>query len=403
MTAARSQWTGVATREENAHWREVAQRVADELAVDVREREKAGDVPRAESALLQRSGLTTLLDPVELGGGGGHWSSAFLAVRVIARVDAGIAQLLGYHYANSATIALVAGADDRDDWYRRSIENTWLWGDSVNPVDPTLRLTPDGDGFRLDGVKRFSTGSSVGDVILVNAVVDSGPDEGRFAFLVLPAGHPGVEVQDDWDFLGQRLSASNSVRFSEAPIGREHLLGYGTDEWFQALLTPAVQLMFGNLYLGIAEGALAQARDLTNARPNAWFLSAADRYRDDPFVQRLYGEFVAQVAAVEALADRVNEEYDAVVARGTEVDEQARGDIAIRVAQLKVVSSDTAVDVANRVFEATGSSSTAAKHALDAHWRNVRTHSLHDPVDYKKLEVGADFLLGVRQPLSLYT
>jgi alkylation response protein AidB-like acyl-CoA dehydrogenase len=401
--SARSHWIGVATREEHAHWRQVAQDVAAELAIDVLAREKAGAVPRAESALLQRSGLTTLLDPAEFGGGGGHWSSALLAVREIARVDAGIAQLLGYHYANSATIALVADAADREDWFRRSIRSTWLWGDSVNPVDPTLRLTPDGDGFRLVGTKRFSTGSSVGDVILVNAVVDAGSDAGRFAFLVLPAGHPGVEVQDDWDFLGQRLSASNTVRFDDVPVGPEHLLGFGTDEWFQALLTPAVQLMFGNLYLGIAQGALDQARALTNARPNAWFLSAAEKYRDDPFVQRLYGELVAQVAAIEALADRVNEEYDAVVARGAEVDERARGDIAIRVAQLKVVSSDTAVDVANRVFEATGSSSTAAKHGLDAHWRNVRTHSLHDPIDYKKLEVGADFLLGTRQPLSLYT
>jgi len=112
---ARSQWTGVATREENAHWRSVAQAVAAELAVDVLARERAGAVPRAESALLQRSGLTTLLDPASMGGGGGHWSSAFLAVREIARVDAGIAQLLGYHYANSATIALVASAEERDD------------------------------------------------------------------------------------------------------------------------------------------------------------------------------------------------------------------------------------------------------------------------------------------------
>jgi alkylation response protein AidB-like acyl-CoA dehydrogenase len=400
---ARTQWVGVATREENAHWRAVARTVAEELAVDVLERERAGAVPRAESALLKRAGLTTLLDPAELGGGGGHWSSALIAVREIARVDAGIAQLLGYHYANSANVAFVASGEVRAGWYRRSIENSWLWGDSVNPVDPSLTLTPEGDGYVLSGTKRFSTGSSVGDVILVNAVVSSGPDEGRFAFLVLEAGHPGVEVQDDWDFLGQRLSASNTVRFADVRVGPEHLLGFGTDEWFQALLTPAVQLMFGNLYLGIAQGALDQARGLTNARPNAWFLSDAERYRDDPFVQRLYGELVSGVAAVEALADRVNEEYDAVVARGTDVDEQARGDIAIRVAQLKVVSSDAATDVAHRVFEATGSSSTASKVGLDAHWRNVRTHSLHDPIDYKKLEVGADFLLGIRQPLSLYT
>lgn len=404
MTGApRSHWTGTATRAELLHWEGVAQSVADELSVDVLERDRNGAPPRAEAVRLQRSGLTTLLDPAELGGGGGHWSSALLAVRTLARVDAGIAQLLGYHYANSATIALVANPDARADWYRRSIAANWLWGDSVNPVDPSLTLAPADGGYRLSGLKRFSTGSSVGDVILVNAVVDSGPNEGAFAFVILPAGHDGVEILDDWDHLGQRLSASNSVRFDDVAVRDEHVLGFGTDEWFQALLTPAVQLMFGNLYLGIAKGALAQGRELTNARSNSWFLSTVDRYRDDPFVQRLYGELVARVAAVEALADRVNADYDAVIALGDTVTEQDRGDIAIRVAQLKVVSSDTAVDVANRVFEATGSSSTATRIGLDAHWRNIRTHSLHDPVDYKKLEVGADFLTGARQPLSLYT
>jgi hypothetical protein len=59
--------------------------------------------------------------------------------------------------------------------------------------------------------------------------------------------------------------------------------------------------------------------------------------------------------------------------------------------------------VANRVFEVTGSSSAASKIGLDLHWRNIRTHSLHDPVDYKKLEVGASFLNGTVQPISLYT
>jgi hypothetical protein len=40
---------------------------------------------------------------------------------------------------------------------------------------------------------------------------------------------------------------------------------------------------------------------------------------------------------------------------------------------------------------------------LDLYWRNIRTHSLHDPVDYKKIEVGAHFLTGDVQPITLYT
>jgi alkylation response protein AidB-like acyl-CoA dehydrogenase len=48
-----------------------------------------------------------------------------------------------------------------------------------------------------------------------------------------------------------------------------------------------------------------------------------------------------------------------------------------------------ALDVTSRILEVTGARSTASGLALDRFWRNVRTHSLHDPVAYKRREVGA--------------
>jgi alkylation response protein AidB-like acyl-CoA dehydrogenase len=402
-TTTRSHWSGQADAAELARWTEVAEKVAATLAVDALERDRRNAVPTVESALLKESGLVTLLDPVEFGGGGGHWESAFLAVRILARADASIAQLLGYHYINSSNIALVAPAGERAGWFTRSTGERWLWGDSVNPVDPNLVLTPDADGYRLNGLKRFSTGSAVGDALLVNAVVDGGENDGRFAFLVLPFGHPGVEIVDDWDHLGQRLSASNSVRYHDVLVAPEHVLGFGSDDPFETLVTPGIQLVFGNLYLGAAQGALARGRELTIARTNSWFLSDADLYRNDPFVKRLYGELVARVDAVEALADRANRSFDRVVDLGGAITVEDRAALELQIASLKVVSSDTSLDVTSRVFEATGSSSTSSAVGLDLYWRNVRTHSLHDPVDYKKLEVGAHFLNGEVQPISLYT
>lgn len=401
--AARSHWHGHADAVELAHWDAAAEQLTERLASDALERDRRGAPPVAEAALLRESGLVNLLDPAEFGGGGGHWESAFRAVRILARVDASIAQLLGYHYANASNIVLVAPHAERERWLRATIAGRWIWGDAVNPVDPDLELVPEDEGYRLHGFKRFATGSAVGDRLLVGAVATAGEHRGRLSFLALPQGHPGVEIVDDWDTLGQRLSASNTVRFHAARVETEHLLGFGSDDPYESIVTPAIQLVFGNLYLGIAEGALAQARGLTNARPDAWFLSPAATYREDPFVQRLYGELVARVAAVEALADRANRLYDATAGLGHALTADDRGRLAIEVAKLKVVASETAVEVTSRVFEATGSSSARSEIGLDLHWRNARTHSLHDPVDYKKLEVGAHFLSGRLQPISLYT
>ena len=319
LAPPRTHWSGIATDAELARWDAVAEAVAETLGADALARDRANAQPFAEARLLQDAALTTLLDPVEFGGGGAHWETAARVVRIIARRDASIAQLLGYHYINEANIALVAAPDERERWFRSSIDGRWIWGDSVNPVDPNLTLTVDGDGYRLDGFKRYSTGSGVGEALLINAVVEDGPDAGAFAYLVLPHGHPGVELVDDWDNLGQRLSASNTVTYRNVRVDPEHVLGFGTDEPIQSFVTPGIQLMFGNLYLGIAEGALAQARDLTVARPNAWFLSEASTYRDDPFVRRLYGELVSKTAAVSALADRVNRRFDETIALGADV------------------------------------------------------------------------------------
>jgi alkylation response protein AidB-like acyl-CoA dehydrogenase len=399
----RSPWHGTATRDELAHWRGIAEHVAAALGEDALARDRAGLDPVAELDLLRDSGLVNLLDPTEHGGGGGHWESAFLVVRILSRTDASIAQVLAYHYVNSGNLGFTAVGATRADGYRRTIEGRWVWGDSVNPTDPDLRLVPDGDGYRLDGLKRFSTGASAGDVVLVNAVVSGGDLDGRVVVFVLDHDRAGIEYLGDWDALGQRLSASGSVRFSAVRVEPADVLGVGTDEPFPTLVTPGIQLAFGNLYLGIAEGALARAVEIVRERRGAWFLSAADAYRRDPFVQRVVGELASRIAAVEALADRAGRAFDEVVDLGGGVTAEVRGEIAIEVAKLKVVATEVGVEVANRVFEVTGSSSARSSTGLDLFWRNVRTHSLHDPVDYKKLEVGAHALDGELQPISLYT
>ena len=403
LRAARSPWNGHASPEELDHWRRTAEDVAAALAADVLERDRRNADPHAEVDLLRRSGLLNLIIPAEWGGRGGHWESALHAVRILARTDASIAQILAYHYANLGAVVFYGSASVQERLFRRSAQAGWSWGDSVNPVDPNLELIPDGDGYRLEGIKHFSTGASVGDAILVNAVVSAGEDQGKFLALAVDHDRAGIEYLGNWDALGQRLSASGSVKYAGVRITAEDIIGEVGEEPFSTLVTPYIQLAFGNLYLGIAQGALARGREITLGRRNSWFLSSAETYAQDPLTQRVYGELDSRIAAGEALADRTNRRFDGVIAAGGQLTAEARAEHAIEIARLKVVSSEVGVDTANRIFEVTGSSSAKSEVGLDLFWRNVRTHSLHDPVDYKKVEVGASYLLGEVQPISLYT
>lgn len=400
---ARTPFTGTATEAELDSWRAIATSVAETLASDALERDQKNEQPFAEVKLLRTSGLLNLLVPSQFGGAGGHFETAFEAVRIIASADGSIAQLLAYHYFNQTGIAFYVPAEKQGAWWERTVEGGWLWGDSVNPVDPTLTLTPEGDGFRLNGAKRFSTGSGVGEVIIVNALVEGGEADGKILAFVLPTDREGLELVDDWDYLGQRLSASNSVRYNNVQVQAHEILGEVTEEPISTLLIPGLQLAFANFYLGIAEGALAKGKQILLERKNSWFLSGAQTYSRDVIFQRTIGELKARTAAVAALTEKLGRRYDSLISQAGAVTAQARAELAVAIAEAKIVSTETGVDVANRIFEVTGSSSTKNDVGLDLFWRNVRTHSLHDPVDYKKIEVGQYFLHGESQPISLYT
>lgn len=73
------------------------------------------------------------------------------------------------------------------------------------------------------------------------------------------------------------------------------------------------------------------------------------------------------------------------------------------MASTKVVATDVSLRTTAGVFEVTGARATASKVGLDRFWRDVRTHTLHDPVAYKNREQGRWFLLGEAPEATWYT
>lgn len=87
------------------------------------------------------------------------------------------------------------------------------------------RATHDGDTYRLDGDKCFTTNSPVADVFLVQAATD--PHEGFFGLstFVVEAGTPGLSVGRRHDKVGLRGSPMADVRFDDCVVPATHLLG----------------------------------------------------------------------------------------------------------------------------------------------------------------------------------
>jgi alkylation response protein AidB-like acyl-CoA dehydrogenase len=95
--------------------------------------------------------------------------------------------------------------------------------------------------------------------------------------------------------------------------------------------------------------------------------------------------------------------FDTAWQRGLALTEDERGEVAVAVAASRVAAARAGLDVAHRMFDVTGARSTAAALRLDRFWRNVRVHTLHDPIDYKVRELGEWALNGRMPTPSFYS
>jgi alkylation response protein AidB-like acyl-CoA dehydrogenase len=86
---------------------------------------------------------------------------------------------------------------------------------------------------------------------------------------------------------------------------------------------------------------------------------------------------------------------------GPNLSAEERGHLATAIATAKVAATRTGLELCSRLFEVTGARSTHASLRLDRHWRNLRTQTLHDPVDYKLHELG-DWALNQSPPVPTF-
>jgi alkylation response protein AidB-like acyl-CoA dehydrogenase len=377
--------------------------VAAELRTTAAERDRANKAPRAEAELLRENDLLQVQEPVEYGGDGLSYAQAAQITRRIARGDTSIAHLIGYHFAQTRIAPLFGTPEQADAQSRLNAERRLLWGGVQNPRGGSaVTLTRDGEGFRLDGKRSFASGASVGDYIQVVAVY-----EGELVFVNIPAGREGYQPQDDWDNIGQRLTDSGGIVLENVRVERSEVLGADPLTGrvlspYQTLVTPHWQLAFVNFYIGTAEGALQEALDWTRLNASPWETSGVEQATDDAYILQTVGELQSEIRAAALLADRAGEALQHALDIGPSLTEEQRAEAAVAVYEAKYLTTKVSLAATSRLFEIQGSRATTSAYGFDRHWRNLRTHTVHDPVAYKAREVG-DWTLNRRAPeFSLY-
>lgn len=364
----------------------LARELAAEFAQTAAVRDQQGGTPKAERDRIRESGLLQLMIPAMYGGMGQTWTTMAEVVREIAKADSSLAHVFSYHHVGVIIPHLYGTEAQKRFYYSETAHQNKFWCNALNPRDHRLVLTQDSNGFRLNGTKSFCSGAKDSDYLPTTAVT---ADKEGFTVVVVPTNRLGLTFHDDWDNIGQRQTDSGSVTFSDVTVYPEEILTPDQPKHpfntFRACLT---QFNLANIYVGIAQGALAAARDYTQTQTRPWLTAGVESATEDPYLLHRYGELWVALSGAEALVDRAAIQVQASWEQEWTLSEQQRGECAVAVATAKVAATQASLAVVNQIFDLTGARATSRKYGFDRYWRNLRTFTLHDPVDYKLREVG---------------
>jgi alkylation response protein AidB-like acyl-CoA dehydrogenase len=389
--------TQLMSRIELKDYRAIATDLSQELAATAIERDKQAGVPTEEVKRLRETGLLTLTIPREYGGVGMNWLDAHKIVQELSKADGSIGQLYGNHI-DLVVIPQIAGTPAQAEYYYRiSAQNHLFWGNAVNTRDTRLKMVPEGNYLRVNGIKAFGTGTVSADLRVFSAIQEGLP---KPVFFILPSDREGVTYNHDWDCMGQRRTASGSFTFDNVLVHQDEVLGPPVDlqSGFPTLTGVITALTKTYVYLGIAEGALAAAKVYTINQTRPWFNSGVDSATKDPYILRQYGELWTELQAAIALADQATLEFQRAWDKGQALTPTERGELAVSISAAKSFAIRVGLNLTTRIFEVMGARSTAASYGFDRYWRDLRTFSLHDPIDYKLQNIG-NWVLNQAVPL----
>jgi len=373
----------------------------DRLAATARQREEARDYAFDDVRELADAGIALVgIDQAE-GGAGGTLRQVAEVIIDIARADSNVAQALRSSFLIANQVAsredlpyrarTLRRLRDRDLFAGTSNERT---GGPSGAVNATARRAP--GGWVLNGEKYYSTGGLYAAWFSAQAK----NEDGTVIWFTIPVHREGVERLDDFDAVGQRLTASGTTRLTNVRVSDDEVIIAG-----EAAPDNPWQGSFAQLYLaavqaGIAARALDDAVGFVRAKARPIKHSSADKSTDDPYVRHTVGEIAGHAQAARAVVLLAAEILGGTRGLSGAEARRAGAAAAVEVAQAGAVAIANALKATELLFDVGGGSITSRELGFDRHWRNARTAANHNPRQWKLAFAGGYHLTGEDPPTT---
>jgi len=374
----------------------IAQRLAKEFANGAAERDRERKLPIEEIDAFSKSGLWGITVPKEFGGAGVSFATVTEVIKIISAADPNLGQLPQNHLAALDAIRFSASPEQKKLWFGRVLQgyrlgNAFSEANSkhVGAFETTVRKA--GKGFVVNGEKFYATGALFAHYIHIGSI----GEDGKVYLSIVPRDAPGLTIVDNWSSFGQRTTASGNVLIKDVKVDAEGVIPAYLGGENPSSNGAVSQIIQAAVDAGIAKGTIDETLAFVRGKTRPWIDSGQEHGYEDVFTISQVGDLLIRLHAAEALLERAGRAVDLIIAAPTDEDVSRT---SVAVAQAKVLTTEIAILAANKLHELGGTRSTLGQYNLDRHWRNARTHTLHDPVRWKYFHIGNYALNGVKPP-----
>jgi SfnB family sulfur acquisition oxidoreductase len=379
----------------------VAARLAADFVQGASDRDLTRRWPVAELDAFSQSGLWSINVPKRWGGPELSYAVVAKVIEIISAADPSLGQIPQNHLGVVAAIRTVSDEAQQALLFGEVLKgarfgNAFSEFGSKRAADFATRFVDAGDHVVVNGAKFYATGALLAHLVPIVAL----DGEGRAWYAIAERDAPGLTVIDDWTSFGQKTTLSGTVRLEDVKVPKTHLVpgykGYDRPTADGAIF----QIIQAAVDAGIAQAAINDTIAFVRTKSRAWIDSGLEHAWQDPYTIQAVGDLTLRLHAAQALLEKAGLAVDGAVAAPA-ADTVARAQIA--VAEAKVLTTEIALAATNQLFELAGTRSTLAAHNFDRHWRNARTHTLHDPVRWKYAILGNYALNGIAPPLHAWS
>jgi len=277
---------------------------------------------------LRRSGYLSASIPTDLGGAGLDLAAINRLQRRIAYVAPATAVAVNmHHYFVGLCADLHRSGDPSGDWVLQQAADGHVFaaghGEAGNDIPVLLSTTKaervDG-GWTFTGHKIFGSLSPVWTYLGVHGMDTSDPDAPKVVHGFIHRDTPGYRIEETWDTLGMRATASNDTILDRTFVPDEAVIrvspaGFAGADMFHVALFAWALLGFAGVYSSMAR----RAYDDTVAsaqRRSSIALTRSMAYH--PEVQHNVAEMRMHLEGMNAHLDRVCQDWSNGVDHGME-------------------------------------------------------------------------------------